>query len=169
MDNDTIDTSVWLGPQDAVYTVERLAKGDFRMGTDGQVRAVPTTVMTVLHDRQILNDEHIEASRRFMVWRAMLAVALGVDRITKTMKADESRAGQEDDYLALVKIMNAADLRVVTEACDANGAALSSRMQMLWADDRDRYARAIRSLRNTYLDAFDSLADAVKQITGDGK
>lgn len=159
-----VDTSQWLPKGAAIYTAERLAKGDIRVDAHGQPRAVPATILTVLHDREIITDEHVEAARRFMVWRAMMAHALGVDRIKAGMNA-EGRECQEDSYVALVKLMPTPYLNTVTEACDRSGVTLAARLQVLMATDRTAFAYMIRSLRNTYLDALNALEEAVERIT----
>lgn len=169
MTEDVIDESVWLPKDVPAFTKERLNKGDVRINASGRPVIVPTSITTTLHDFGVLSDHHVEAARRFSVWRQMLAVALGVDRITKDMRSTEAgRERQEDDYVRLVKIMHATDLRIVTEAVDHNGASLGARLTELRASNKVRYSAALRSLRNTYLDAFDALHAAVKEITHEG-
>lgn len=163
----TIDETVCLPRGEEVFTPERLNKPDVRRNANGGIYIAPATIATTLRDYGVLTDEHMAAVHKFEVWRTMLAVALGVDRIT--MLAPLSEYGdmrREDDYVRLVKLIDATSLRIVTDALDNHGEGLGYRLSRLRATDKLTYSRALRSLRNTYLDAFDDLAKQVKEITG---
>lgn len=164
-----IDQAVWLPNGEPVYTPERLAKADVRRDESGRPVIVPATIATALHDFAVLTDEHMAAAHRFNVWRTMLAVSLGVDRITRDMARSEyGNNRHEDDYVRLVKLIDATSLRIVTEALDHSGEALGQRLQQLRRTDKITYSRALRSLRNTYRDAFDDLQKLVNEILGVG-
>lgn len=163
-----IDQAVWLPNGEPVYTPERLAKADVRRDESGRPVIVPDTIATTLHDFAVLTDEHMAAAKRFGIWRKMLAVSLGVDRITRDMAGEYGRERQEDNYVMLVKLINVTSLRIVTEALDHSGEALGQRLQQLRRTDKITYSRALRSLRNTYRDAFDDLQKLVNEILGVG-
>lgn len=164
IENEHIDVTQWLPQGVKEYVDARKAQGGHRIDKYGQPRFVPMNVMTVLHDHDVLTDDQIEAARKFTVWRAMLAHALGADRLRVSMSAETGRDCQEDNYVMLVKLMDATDLRIVTEACDRTGAALAQRLAALHGNSETAYKAAKRSLRNLYYDAFEELEKNVKEI-----
>lgn len=158
------DTTQWLPEGAAIYTAERIAKGDMQIDAkDGQVRFEPVNIMRVLIRHDVLNEEHAGAARQFVTWRRILRHAIGADRINSTMSG-EGRECIEDNYVLLVKRLQAVDLRVIAEAYDHSGVSMGARLETLRVTDEKTYKAAKRSLRNTYLDAFDALHAEVEKI-----
>jgi hypothetical protein len=162
--DDVIDTSVWLPKGEAVYTKERLNKGDIRM-VNGQPTVVKMNLLTTLRDFDVLDDSHPEAARAFMQWREILAAALGVDKLRGSLRINAETTGLSDDkYVILVKRMKPNYLYAITMACDSDGHAYGRRLREIKAHSSTAYSSALRSLRNTYRDPFDDLVCAVKKI-----
>ena len=163
IEDEFIDESQWLPKGEAVYTSARLAKGDLRVGRDGQARFTALSIMTTLRDFDVLDDSHLEAADTFDRWRKTLAHVLRLDgmRASTSGASDECK---EDNYIMLVKRMHSTDLRIVTEAYDKSGVQIAQRLRYLKAKDTKAYSAALRSLRNTYRDAFDELEKNVDEL-----
>lgn len=154
------DERYHLPKGEVVITQARAGKGDLRIDRrDGQIRFRPVTISQVLYDCEILDDGHLGAIDKFMSARLALWSALGTDKM-RGSATDAEESEPKDEYMRIVKAMHGHDLKTVKEAIDGDGAMLSRRMKKLKAEDGVTYSRALRSLRNTYLDAFDELEKA---------